>query len=187
MPDLQGFPDFSMQDFCQIRELFCSAFEGFWLVNINPDISQSNSCQKDSGPLTAFWAIDKPPRTDNRYRSERSHPFAEQGLILSPVFFHRKGREHSDDGSILSWSPIGLGEQNRIRIIADADCDIFIETSIVCELSRFEFSICDAGMLFRECDPEQCHGKLRPVSGVEPQDDHNSPLGSDPLLFSDNG
>ena len=38
-----------------------------------------------------------------------------------------------------------------------------------------------------ECDPEQCQWKPHPVSGGEPQDDHNSPLGSDPLLFSDNG
>ena len=38
-----------------------------------------------------------------------------------------------------------------------------------------------------ECDPEQCQWEPRPVSGVEPQDDHNSPLGSDPLLFSANG
>ena len=38
-----------------------------------------------------------------------------------------------------------------------------------------------------EVDPKQCQWEPRPVSGVEPQDDHNSPLGSDPLLFSDNG
>ena len=28
-----------------------------------------------------------------------------------------------------------------------------------------------------EYDPEQCQWEPRPVSGVEPQDDHNSPRG----------
>ena len=38
-----------------------------------------------------------------------------------------------------------------------------------------------------ECDPEQCQWEPHPVSSGETQDDRNSPLGSDPLLFSDNG
>ena len=35
-----------------------------------------------------------------------------------------------------------------------------------------------------ECDPEQCQWGPRPVSDGEPQDDHNSPPGSDPLPLS---
>ena len=38
-----------------------------------------------------------------------------------------------------------------------------------------------------KCDPEQCQWEPRPVSGGEPQDDHNSVVGSDPLLLSDSG
>lgn len=57
----------------------------------------------------------------------------------------------------------------------------FIATSIVCELSRYDFA---SVMLYvvPKCDLEQCQWEPRPVLDAGSQDDHNSLPGSDLLL-----
>ena len=72
----RGFSDFSVQDFCWNPDDFLLCFEGYVLVNINPRHQpvKQTPARKDSGPPTAFWAIDSRRGQTTAYRSERSRP-----------------------------------------------------------------------------------------------------------------